>query len=129
MEKEENTFEQNFIHGLFRSALFVIWPELKIGQKVKFAHAEIEKIKIEIARKSRIIRGWNKEQGNKEGRNEEGRKKEKRESTVNNIFQFVKNSLSKRFRPIFDLFKDLTHLKYDKKGIQCNCGTKIILII
>jgi hypothetical protein len=34
---------------------------------------------------------------------------------VNNIFQFVKNSLSKRFRPIFDLFKDWTHLKYDKK--------------
>jgi hypothetical protein len=70
-----------------------------------------------------------KKQRRKEGGRKKERKKEKRESTVNNIFQFVKNSLSKRFRPIFDLFKDLTHLKYDKKGIQCNCGTKIILII
>jgi len=47
-----------------------------------------------------------KEQRRKEGGRKRERKKEKRESTVNNIFQFVKNSLSKRFRPIFDLFKD-----------------------
>jgi len=62
LEKEEKTLLSK-ISPMVSFVLHYSLYDLKIGQKVKFAHAEIEKIKIEKTRtrkrkrKNRIIRG------------------------------------------------------------------------